>query len=309
MNAVQLSLPYNLSSCHFNQRLLHRYGQRFFSNFQRYLKIFPGATMSKVPLDICCDIIDSHVHLDLIHHYHPHRISWLKEKRCGLVSWAYFSGIESTAQLTAALEAKARCIRQLSDSGLTCFYLAGIHPRSIPADLKLEQVADLLAPHLEDPLCLGIGEIGLETGEIFEKKVLTVQLEVGRRLVGSGKVIGVHTPRSNKAAICAATLALLGDFTDLTPQLVVDHCTPETIGAVLDAGFWAGVTLSPVKTSWPEMADIAHVHQQRIDRIMVNTDSGRDPYDDVVTYRNSRDLPYGWLQKMFYGNAVRFYGL
>lgn len=265
--------------------------------------------MSKAALNISCDIIDSHVHLDLMHHYHPHCSPWLSEKRCCLVSWSYFSGIESTAQLTAALEAKARCIQQLSDNGLACFYLAGIHPRSIPSDLKPEQIADLLAPHLQDPLCLGIGEIGLETGDTMEKEVLTVQLELGRTLISSGKVIGVHTPRSDKAAICAATLALLGDFADLNQQLVVDHCTQETIGAVLDAGFWAGVTLSPVKTSWHEMMIIAHAQHHRLDRIMVNTDSGRDLYDDVVTYRYAQDLPEDMLQKIFYGNAARFYGL
>lgn len=39
------------------------------------------------------------------------------------------------------------------------------------------------------------------------------------------------------------------------------------------------------------MTAIAHAQSHRIDRIMVNTDSGRDLYDDLVTYRYAQDLP------------------
>lgn len=280
-----------------------------FQQLQRYPKIFPDATMSKMTSNIAYDIIDSHVHLDLIHRYHPQRIQWLKDKKCGLVSWSYFSGIRSTAQLTAAFEAKAHCIRDLCNSGLPCFYLAGVHPRSIPADLKPERISDLLAPYLQDPLCLGIGEIGLETGDKREQAVLTAQLELGRTLADSGRVIGVHTPRFNKIVISNETLALLESFSGLNQQLVVDHCTAETISAVLDAGYWAGVTLSPAKTSWHEMKIIIDEQQHRIERIMVNTDSGSELYDDVVNYRYSQDLPEEILQKLFFSNAARFYGL
>ena len=76
-------------------------------------------------------------------------------------------------------------------------------------------IEDLLAPYLQDPLCRGIGEIGLETGNLQETEVLLAQLELGRHLVSSGAVVGVHTPRSNKVEITQTTLGLLDQFTDL----------------------------------------------------------------------------------------------
>ena len=109
-------------------------------------------------------IIDSHVHLDLIERHHPHRIQWLKENGCRVVSWSYFEGIDSTSQLKECLESKAQCLGKLSAGGLACHYLTGVHPRSIPPDLIPEQIETLLKPHLADPLCKGIGEIELETG-------------------------------------------------------------------------------------------------------------------------------------------------
>lgn len=251
-------------------------------------------------------IIDSHVHLDLIEKHHPRRIPWLQEHNCAVVSWSYFDGADSVPRLKHNLCEKAETIRRLAAAGLHCRWLAGVHPRSIPPDLRPEQIAGLLKPFLEDPLCLGIGEIGLETGSHLEREVLTAQLELGRRLTGSGKVIGVHTPRLDKVAITAVTLKILAGYGELAPQLVVDHCTPATIMDVLDRGFWAGVTLSTVKTSWGEMKQMVAACRDGLDRIMCNTDSGSDFFEAVVTSSRAEDLPPATREKLFYANAARF---
>jgi predicted metal-dependent TIM-barrel fold hydrolase len=254
-------------------------------------------------------ILDSHVHLDLILRHHPHRLQWLKENSCAVVSWSYFEGVESVAQLEASLQAKADCIRTLTAAGLNCHYLAGIHPRSMPPDLKPSQIGPILEPFIDDPACLGIGEIGLETGDAREREVFVAQLEIGRRLLKRCKRIGVHTPRSDKRRITAVILEILDRFPELRPGLVVDHCTVETIGAVLEAGFWAGVTLSPAKTAWPEMTRIVSIHADQVDRIMCNTDSGSMFFEDAVRCRHRDDLPEALREKLFYLNASTFFNL
>ncbi len=253
------------------------------------------------------NMIDSHVHLDLIARYHPHRIAWLMQKGCAVVSWAYFDGVQSVTHLKQCLAAKVRCVREQSACGLECYFLAGVHPRSIPSDLRPEQIEGLLAPNLNDPLCLGIGEIGLETGSPQEREVLLAQLELGRHPVRQGAVVGVHTPRANKAAITRATLDLLNGFPDLSSTLVVDHCTPDTIAAVLDAGFWAGVTLSPVKTAWDALNRMAAAESHRLAKIMVNTDSGSDFFDDLVRGRDNADLSDTVRRHLFRETAARFF--
>jgi uncharacterized protein len=252
-------------------------------------------------------IIDSHVHLDMIGRRYPSRIQWLKENSCGVVSWSFFEGVEAVLQLERCLRLKAQIIGEYSAFGLSCYYLAGIHPRCIPPDLKPEQIASLLESHMEDPLCRGIGEIGLETGDTREQEMFMAQLEFGRSQMPRKKIIGVHTPRSNKLSVTAATLKILDSFKDVSSSLVIDHCTSETIGAVLDAGFWAGVSLSPIKTSWDEMKDIVSIYSSRVDRIMCNTDSAVTFYEDVVEHSRSDDMPESIREKIFYDNAARFF--
>ena len=252
-------------------------------------------------------IIDSHVHLDMIELHHPHRIQWLKENSCSVISWSFFEGVYSASQLEGFFASQAQCVRRNSAAGLSCHYLAGIHPRSIPQDLKPEQIGPMVKSHLEDPLCRGIGEIGLETGDAKEQEVFIAQLELGRSLLPHGKVIGVHTPRHNKVSVTETTLEILSRFPDISSALVVDHCTIETIVDVLNAGFWTGVSLSPVKSSWGEMKNIVSIYSDQIDRIMCNTDSAVRFFEDAVQCSRSDDMAEDIREKIFYSNAARFF--
>lgn len=253
------------------------------------------------------NLIDSHVHLDLVARHHPRRLQWLRENGCAVVSWAYFETVDSLSDLRRGLDETRDFIREQSSAGLACHFLAGVHPRSIPGDLTPEEIKTLLMPYLQDPLCLGIGEIGLETGDSREREVLLAQLELGREMVSQDFVVGVHTPRSNKIEITRQTLELLRDFAELAPGLVVDHATVDTITPILDAGFWAGVTLSPVKTSWDALQEIARVEADRLERIMTNTDSGTDFYEDAVRLRRNEALPEKIRKQLFYTSAAGFF--
>ncbi len=253
--------------------------------------------------------MDSHVHLDLIERHFPHRIQWLKENECGVVSWSYFSGVQTVSELQTRLEYKVLCVRKHAQAGFPCRYLVGIHPRSIPPDLKPEHIPSLLSPYLADPLCMGIGEIGLETGDAGEQSVFTAQLAMGRDIVTQGKILGVHTPRSNKGAVTEIILNILERFQDLSPALVVDHCTSNTISLVLDAGFWAGVTLSADKTSWEEMKQIISMVSDRMDKVMCNTDSGTRFSEDVVQLHQTEELPQDVRMRLSFLNAAKFYNL
>ncbi len=253
------------------------------------------------------EIVDSHVHLDMIQKYHPQRIQWLKENQCRVVSWAYFNPPDSVARLKKDLQEKARVIRELFAEGVKCDYLAGVHPRSIPPDLRPDAIASLLLPHMEDPRCLGLGEIGLETGDTREEEILIAQLELSRGLTAVGKVIGVHTPRADKRAITSRTLQIMKQFSETAPSIVIDHCTADTIKEVLESGVWAGVTLSPEKVSWEEMIRIVSLCPDHLERIMCNSDSGRKFFGDVVRYSRSNDLSERIRTKLFKDNALRFF--
>lgn len=239
---------------------------------------------------IICNYIDSHVHLDHIFSDHPDRIEWLIRNGCVPVSWSFCKPVDTVSDIRQCLANHAEIIRELSGARLPSYYLAGVHPRNITKDLKPERIGELLMPHLENPLCLGIGEIGLETGSTREKEILLAHLELGAEVTGRGKKIGIHTPRENKAEVARQTLEVLNDFTDYQPHIVVDHCTPQIIEGVLAAGVWAGVTLSPVKASVVDVLEIIRDYGASLDRIMLNTDSGTSFYNDLHVFARSAQV-------------------
>ena len=254
-------------------------------------------------------IIDSHIHLEYIFRHQPDAIQWMKDNGYTVVSWSYSEKADSVSKLKDYLKNTAEFIHEQSDDGLHCFYLAGIHPRCIPHDLKPEHISAILSPYMEDPLCRGIGEIGLETGDSREKEILEAQLKFGRQTPETGRIIGIHTPRYNKDAITKAILDVLRDFSSIASTIVVDHCTSETIQGVLNSGFWAGVSLSPSKIKFSELKDILSVSEAKAEKIMCNTDSAVELHRELYDASFDLSLKKEILKKIFYNNAATFFSI
>lgn len=254
-------------------------------------------------------IIDSHVHLDLIYQNDPERIIWLQEHNCTVVSWAFSRDLKNISDLKLYLRRQARLIKDLRQGALDCYYLTGIHPRNITADLKSEYVAEILLPFLDDPFCLGIGEIGLETGSEKEKQIFAAQLDLGKQCLKAGKKIGIHTPRTDKMKITHRIITMLENYRELQDDLVIDHCTADTLGWILENGYRAGITLSPIKTAWETLPVMVQKYEHLIDHIMCNTDSGSVFYEDLVHAAQSADLDSELKKKLLFENAARFFQL
>jgi len=257
--------------------------------------------------EITC--VDSHVHLDLLYSEHPSRILELARAGCLPVSWAFGHGIETTKDLETYLQSQAGIIETINREGLPCFFLSGIHPRNIPADLRPGHVKRLLLPLLDHPLCLGIGEIGLENAGAHEKEIFSAQLELAPEVAKRRKVSGVHTPRKDKLRVTKEILEILKAFSAFRERIVIDHCTVETIGEVLSSGFWAGITLSPIKSSLEDIQDIAGRHAKSLDRIMLNTDSGEIFYEDLLNLAQENGVELNRKEDLTRNNAGRFFNL
>ena len=255
------------------------------------------------------DIIDSHVHLDHIRSSRPERIAWMREKNYFPVSWAFSLAVEDAGDLKRYLAEKAGAIRELDRHQLPCRYLAGVHPRNIVPKLKPESVRDLLMPYLESDLCLGVGEIGLETAGAHEIEVLHAHLELCPEVAQMGKVYGIHTPRRNKPEITRKILDLLQPYQIHGGRIVLDHCMPETIGSVLADGFWAGVTMSPVKASAADVHVIIDRHGADVSAIMLNTDSGAEFFEDLYRFAQEPSVAAALRDQLTRENAARFFNL
>lgn len=253
--------------------------------------------------------VDSHVHLNLVRSGSPGRIDWLRKVGCMTVSWAFGRHVSSTDDLKASLLDQQKTVHDLCKAGLPCYYLAGIHPRNIPEDMAPEKIEEVLGVFLDDPACLGIGEIGLEYADPREKEFLIAQLEMAPRIAHRDQVFGVHTPRGDKARVTREVLGVLEGFRAWSDCIVVDHCLPDTIADVLGRGFWAGVTLSPGKASFADLERIVADHPGNVGRILLNTDSGSRFNEDLCGLFRSNAYPGDIRKKLFKENAFRFFGL
>jgi hypothetical protein len=112
-------------------------------------------------------------------------------------------------------------------------------------DLSLaEEVLALMPKFLDRPNVLGVGEIGLNKNSRNELKIFEKHVDLAAR---RGELILVHTPHLEDKLKGTKLIidALRADSRVKPGRVVIDHIEEHTIELVLDAGFWAGMTLYP----------------------------------------------------------------
>jgi predicted metal-dependent TIM-barrel fold hydrolase len=100
---------------------------------------------------------------------------------------------------------------------------------------------------------LGIGEIGLNKNTRNEMQILEEHV---RLAADHEQLILVHTPHlEDKWKGTRLILDVLRAEPRIKPErVIIDHVEEHTVGMVLDAGFWAGVTLYPESKCTPARA-------------------------------------------------------
>jgi predicted metal-dependent TIM-barrel fold hydrolase len=100
---------------------------------------------------------------------------------------------------------------------------------------------------------LGIGEIGLNKNTRNEMVILEEHVRLAAE---HDQMILVHTPHlEDKWKGTRLILDVLRADSRITPgRVIIDHVEEHTIGMVLDAGFWAGITLYPESKCTPARA-------------------------------------------------------
>ena len=121
-------------------------------------------------------------------------------------------------------------------------------------DVKLaEEVISLIPSLLDRKSVLGIGEIGLNKNSRNEYKVLEMHIQLA---VDHNQLILVHTPHlEDKLKGTRLILQALKNFPTIDPsRVIIDHVEEHTARLVLDAGYWAGMTLYPESKCTPARA-------------------------------------------------------
>src|SRR5207237_6226359 len=94
-------------------------------------------------------------------------------------------------------------------------------------------------------------------------------------------------------------------------RVLVDHVEEHTIRAVLDEGFWAGMTLYPVTKCTPERA-VDMVEMYGPERLLVNSAGDWGPskptaVPDFLMEMRRRKQPESVIRRVVYDNPVAFF--
>ncbi len=137
--------------------------------------------------------------------------------------------------------------------GLPHFSWLCINPKESEDTKLADEVLGIIPQFLDRPNVLGIGEIGLNKNTRNELAVLEKHIDLAAR---HDQLILVHTPHlEDKFKGTCLTIDALRANSRIRPErVIIDHIEEHTARLVLDAGFWAGITLYPESKCTPARA-------------------------------------------------------
>lgn len=172
------------------------------------------------------------------------------------------------------------------------------------------EVLRFLPEFLQRPTVLGLGEIGLNRNTANELTIFREQLELARV---HDQLVLIHTPHlHDKLRGTQLTLELLKEIRLPPHRVWVDHVEEHTIRPVLEAGYWAGLTLYPLtKMSVSRAVDILERFPGQ--KILVNSAADWGPsspftlQDCAMAFRQRGHSEREALE-IFHNRPARFLG-
>ena len=173
------------------------------------------------------------------------------------------------------------------------------------------EVCSFMPEFFANETVLGVGEIGLNKNTKNEMEAFEMQVDLA---VEHDQLIWIHTPHlDDKLKGVRLLLDVMKNRSDIDRERVCfDHMEEHVIKDVLDAGFWAAMTIYPqTKNSPPRVVDT--VERFGIDHLMVDASGDWGPSDpatlhDAIVEMRRRGHDEEVIEDLFYNNPCRFLG-
>ena len=193
--------------------------------------------------------------------------------------------------------------------GLPHYSWLCINPKESENMQLADEVLALIPEFLKRPNVLGIGEIGLNKNSRNEMTVLQKHVDLAAQ---HDQLILVHTPHlEDKLKGTRLIVDLLKRDTRIKPErVIIDHVEEHTMPLVLDAGFWAGITLYPDSKCSPARA-VDMVENFSHERVWLNSACDWGHSDPLAVPKTAREMrkrghSLAAIDRLIYQNPARF---
>ncbi len=199
--------------------------------------------------------------------------------------------------------------RRAAGFGIQHYCWLCINPKEAEHVGLAREVIAMIQPFLDKPNVLGIGEIGLNKNTKNELAILEEQIALADRF---DQLILVHTPHlEDKLKGTRLIVDAIKRNGNISPQRVlIDHVEEHTVRTVLDAGFWAGMTLYPQsKCTVQRAVDMIEIYGDQ--RLVINSACDWGPSDPLAVPKtrleaNARCHTAATMNQIMWKNPIAF---
>lgn len=170
------------------------------------------------------------------------------------------------------------------------------------------EVLSIIPEFLDAPTVLGIGEIGLNKNTRNELAIFEEHVALA---LTNDLLILIHTPHlEDKLKGTRLIIDALNNAKVDPGRVIIDHVEEHTAGLVLEAGFWAGMTLYPESKCTPARAiDILETFGH--ENIWMNSACDWGISDPLAVVKctlemRKRQFSQDLIQKVVFDNPKRF---
>jgi hypothetical protein len=193
--------------------------------------------------------------------------------------------------------------------GLPHYSWLCLNPKEAENLSLANEVLAMLPSFMERSNVLGIGEIGLNKNSRNEITIFERHVELA---VQHGQMILIHTPHlEDKWKGTRLIVDILKRHSGIEPErVVIDHVEEHTIDLVLNAGFWAGITLYPQsKCTSARAIDMVEIYGAQ--RLWINSACDWGQSDPLAVPKTALEMKKrghseARIDRLIYENPFRF---
>jgi predicted metal-dependent TIM-barrel fold hydrolase len=257
--------------------------------------------------------IDPHLHTSLLDDGVMMKIALTGMEACVIPMFHCLNGIFEADALLALWD---RFVGFELNRGGTIGYEAFVS-LSVPfyglTEKGAEECLKRLPDYLKNDRVVAMGEIGLDVGTDFEKRLFRAQLQIAK---SHNLPVICHTPirlAPQAPEVIKQVINVINEEKFPVDRVILDHTGERTFDSVMASGAKVGLSCCFDKMPPESVANLILNNRDKLDKLIVNSElASGDGYFTVpmvaLALRRAK-LPYKDIQKVIYENPKAFFNL